>query len=71
MLTLIRSPVPSILQASASLPEEVARLLERVRERPEKFAWVVPTGRRKRALVQDWIAAAPTPIKPHPPRARE
>src|SRR5438128_6154457 len=56
MLTLFRSPVPGVLQASRSLPEEVARLLERMADRPERFAWVVPTGRRKRALVKDWLA---------------
>src|SRR5438132_1356258 len=56
MLTLIRSPLPGVLQASGSLPEEVARLLERVVERPERFAWIVSTGRRKRALVHDWLA---------------
>src|SRR2546430_2965994 len=56
MLTLIRSPVPGVLQAGGRLPEEVARVLGRMAERPERFAWVVPTGRRKRALVQDWLA---------------
>src|SRR5438128_6858562 len=56
MLTIFRSPIPGILQAVGSLPEEIARLLERIAERPERFAWVVPTGRRKRALVKDWLA---------------
>jgi hypothetical protein len=56
LVTLFRSPVPGILQAKESLPDEVARLLERVAERPERFAWIVPTGRRKRALVQDWVS---------------
>ena len=56
MLTLFRSPIPGILQAGGSLPGEVARLLERIAERPERLAWVVPTGRRKRALVKDWLA---------------
>src|SRR5438067_2234537 len=56
MLTIIRSLVPGVLQASGSLPEEIARVLGRMAERPERFAWVVPTGRRKRALVQDWLA---------------
>src|SRR5437773_7134241 len=71
MLTLIRSPIPGILQASGSLPGEVARLLERIAERPERFAWVVSTGRRKRALVKDWLAvqagdAAKSSGHPHP-----
>src|SRR5438132_6706103 len=56
MLTLIRSPIPGVFEASGSLPEEVARLLERMAERPERFAWIMPTGRRKRALVHDWLA---------------
>src|SRR5207249_1281451 len=56
MLTIFRSPIPGILQAVGSLPGEVARLLERMAERPERFAWIVPTGRRKRALVHDWLA---------------
>src|SRR5438874_11730715 len=71
MLTLFRSPIPGILQAGGSLPGEVARLLERIAERPERFAWVVPTGRRKRALVKDWLAvqagdAAKSSGHPHP-----
>jgi ATP-dependent helicase/DNAse subunit B len=56
MLTLFRSPIPSVLQAGPSLPEDLVRVLERMRERPEKFAWIVPTGRRKRALVHHWLA---------------
>src|SRR5438876_10194462 len=56
MLSLFRSPAPGILQATDSLPEEAARVLERMAERPERFAWIVPTGRRKRALVHDWLA---------------
>src|SRR5882724_3544643 len=66
MLTLIRSPVPGILQAGDSLPDEVARVKACVVERPERVAWVVPTGRRKRAMVQDWLRLAPSPPAPLP-----
>src|SRR6266852_7058717 len=75
MLPLFRSPVPGILQAGGSLPEEVARLLDRMADRPERFAWVVPTGRRKRALVQDWLelrdGAETITHSDTPPRSRD
>src|SRR6266568_2356274 len=70
MLTLIRSPVSGILQAGDSLPDEVARVKACVVERPERFAWVVPTGRRKRAIVHDWLAISPSPPAPLPQGAR-
>src|SRR5438128_9104885 len=66
MLTLIGSPVSGILQAGDSLPDEVARVKACVVERPERFAWVVPTGRRKRAMVHEWPRFAPSPPAPLP-----
>ncbi len=66
MLTLVRSPVSGILQAGDSLPDEVARVKACVVERPERFAWVVPTGRRKRAMVHDWLHLVPSPPAPLP-----
>jgi hypothetical protein len=74
LLAIHRSPLSGILQARGSLPEELARVLAGVRERPEKFAWVVPTGRRKRAMVNDWLrltgSHAPSPAADLPTRAR-
>jgi hypothetical protein len=66
MLTLIRSPVSGILQAGDSLPDEIARIKACVVERPERFAWIVPTGRRKRGIVHDWLQFAPSPPAPLP-----
>ncbi len=55
MLTIIRSPMPGILQSGENLPGEAADLLKRLEQRPQRFVWIVPTGRRKRALGQEWL----------------
>src|SRR5947209_10861814 len=64
MLTIIRSPIPGILQAGESLPGDAADLLNRVGERPQRFVWIVPTGRRRRALVQEWLGEKSAAILP-------
>jgi RecB family exonuclease len=55
MLTIVCSPLPSIPSEPASLPREVSDLLERLEQRPQRCQWIVPTGRRRRALLHDWL----------------
>src|SRR6266404_2284183 len=55
MLTIVRSPLPSIQSEPASLPRELAVLLKRLDERPQRCQWIVPTARRCRALLRDWL----------------
>src|SRR5690349_15593869 len=55
MLTIVRSPLPSVHSEPASLPQALSDLLERLDERPERCQWIVPTGRRSRALLHEWL----------------
>jgi hypothetical protein len=55
MLTIVRSALLSIYSEPASLPPEIARLLKRLQERPQRCQWIVPTGRRVRALLHSWL----------------
>src|SRR5436309_2037447 len=58
MLTIVRSPLPSIRSEPASLPEKVSDLLKRLEERPQRCQWIVPTSRRCRGLLRDWLQGA-------------
>src|SRR5947209_3148985 len=55
MLTIVRSPVPTIQSEPATLPRELADWLKRLEQRPQRCQWIVPTGRRRRALLHDWL----------------
>jgi RecB family exonuclease len=55
MLTIVRSPLPSLSSEPATLPPEVSRLLKRLQERPQRCQCIVPTGRRTRALLHNWL----------------
>ena len=55
MLTLVRSPLPNIPSEPASRPAELADLLGLLEQRPQRCQWIVPTGRRRRALLHDWL----------------
>src|ERR1700730_18599221 len=64
MLILVSSPMPGVLQAGERLPGEAARAVASVRQRQENSGWVVPTCRRKRAMVHDWLEISPSPPAP-------
>jgi hypothetical protein len=53
MLKIVHSPLPAI--TPEVLPEELAGFVQRVFERPWACWWLVPTGRRRRALARDWL----------------
>src|SRR5689334_23359245 len=55
MLTIVRSPLPTALSEPVSLPSDVSDLLGRLQERPQRCQWIVPTGRRCRALLHQWL----------------
>lgn len=55
MLMIVRSPLPSSASEPGSLPEGVSTWLKRLERRPQRCQWIVPTGRRRRALLHDWL----------------
>jgi superfamily I DNA/RNA helicase len=55
MLTIVRTPLSNIRSEPGSLPAELSHLLERLEEQPQRCQWIVPTGRRRRALMRDWL----------------
>jgi ATP-dependent helicase/nuclease subunit B len=55
MLTIVRSPVSSIASEPGSLPPHVSDWLKRLEEQPQRCQWIVPTGRRRRALLRNWL----------------
>src|SRR5438132_2844410 len=55
MLTIVRSPLPRVHSEPASRPQAVSDLLRRLQERPQRCQWIVPTGRRCRALLHEWL----------------
>jgi hypothetical protein len=58
MLLVVRTPEPSIPLDPAAGPAPAAGWLRRVRQRPERCVWVVPTPRRCRLLRLEWQQAA-------------
>src|SRR5262249_17536273 len=66
MLTIVRSCVPSILFEPTSLPAELASCLHSLLERPERCQWIVPTGRRRRALLSQWLHKSQRPASLFP-----
>ncbi len=50
MLTLVRTPLPTA--DAGTVPPAAADLLARRRQAPQRFGWVVPTARRRRAIVR-------------------
>jgi hypothetical protein len=61
MLQIIRSPLPAILTNPSALPEKAADLLHQIEQNPHHCYWIVPTGRRRRALPKDWLKRAKNP----------
>jgi PD-(D/E)XK nuclease superfamily/Exodeoxyribonuclease V, gamma subunit len=55
MLTIVRSSIASIGSEPQSLPAGLPDLLIRLQEAPQRCQWIVPTGRRRRALVRTWL----------------
>jgi hypothetical protein len=58
MLTIVRSPLPALPREPAAVPTPLAPLLCRLEQQPERWRWIVPTGRRRRALLHDWLRTA-------------
>jgi RecB family exonuclease/superfamily I DNA/RNA helicase len=55
MLTVVRSPVPSIPLEPGAGPAPVANILSQLARAPHRIRLVVPTARRRRALVRAWL----------------
>lgn len=58
MLTVVRSPAPGLRWASEPLPRQVTGLLRLLEEQQRQFLWVVPTSRRRRALLRQAVGGA-------------
>src|SRR5438132_12070957 len=54
MLTIVRTPLSSVSEPG-SLPAELSRSLKGLEEQPQRCQWIVPTGRRRRALMRNWL----------------
>jgi hypothetical protein len=57
MLTLLRSPLPALPTGAEDLPGPALAFAQRTRKEPQRCLWIVPTSRRRRALVRDWLSA--------------
>lgn len=55
MLTVVRSPFPCISHAPDPPPESIS-LLGKLKDDPCRCLWVVPTGRRRRAILRELAA---------------
>jgi RecB family exonuclease len=58
MLMIVRSPLPRLPLEPASAPAPLLPLLRRLEQQPQRFRWIVPSGRRRRALLHDRLRTA-------------
>lgn len=61
MLLLVRSPRPTIPLTADQMPASAVPFHERVWARPSHCQWLVPTGRRRRALIRLWLQESERP----------
>lgn len=55
MLRVVCSPAPALHWQPGSLPEELAATCRRLKEVPRRCLWIVPTSRRRRALLRQAV----------------
>jgi RecB family exonuclease len=58
MLMIVRSPLPRLPLEPASAPAPLLPLLRRLEQQPQRFRWIVPSGRRRRAVLHDGLRTA-------------
>ena len=60
MLQIIRSPLPAVPTDPSTLPTTVADFLRSI-EQSRHCHWIVPTGRRRRAMPKQWLERMKSP----------
>ncbi|MGE3807016.1 MAG: PD-(D/E)XK nuclease family protein [Gemmataceae bacterium] len=61
MLRLLRTPEPALSLDPAAWPGPLLPFLQPLHDEPRGCVWIVPTGRRQRALLHEWLRRSERP----------